>query len=136
MLKKKSFYVALIIAGACLLGLRFFPEMPKSIDGIFIGVGAGLLALGISNLIMKHWETTQPDLMKQNQIEFLDERNTMIRNRAKAKVSGIIQWFVMGIAYVTILISAPLWVTLAVVGVFLLKNILELYFMNKYQKEM
>ena len=52
------------------------------------------------------------------------------------KVADIIQWFIMGIAYITILISASLWVTLTVVGVFLLKYVLELYFMNKYQKEL
>lgn len=60
----------------------------------------------------------------------------MIRNKAKAKVGDIIQWLIMGIAYITIVIDAPLWVTLVVVGVFLLKNVLEVYFMNKFQKEL
>ena len=60
----------------------------------------------------------------------------MIRNKAKAKVGDITQWLIMGIAYITIVIDAPLWVTLVVVGVFLLKNALEVYFMNKFQKEL
>lgn len=60
----------------------------------------------------------------------------MIRNKAKAKVGDIIQWLIMGIAYITIVIDAPLWVTLVVVGVFLLKNVLEVYFMNRFQKEL
>ena len=72
----------------------------------------------------------------RNEIEFSDERNTMIRNKAKAKVGDIIQWLIMGIAYITIVIDAPLWVTLVVIGVFLLKNELEVYFMNKFQKEL
>ena len=140
MFRKNSFYVALIIAGTVLFGigifLRFFPEIPKKFGGICIGIGVGILSAGVSNLIMKHQENDQPELKKQNEIEFLDERNTMIRNKAKATVSDIIQWLIMGIAYVTILIDAPMWVTLVVVGVFLLKNVLEVYLMNKYQKEL
>lgn len=60
----------------------------------------------------------------------------MIRYKAKAKVGDIIQWLIMGIEYITIVIDAPLWVTLVVGGVFLLKNALEVYFMNKFQKEL
>jgi len=48
-------------------------------------------------------------------------------------VGDIIQWFIMGIAYLTILIDAPLWVTLVVVGVFVLKNLLEIYYINKFK---
>jgi len=39
-------------------------------------------------------------------------------------------------AYITIIISTPLWVTLVVVAVFLAYNIIAIYLMNKYQKEM
>ena len=92
--------------------------------------------MSVSNLYMKRLEKTDPEIMKQNEIEYADERNTMIRNKAKAKVGDIIQWFIMGIAYVTILIGTSLWVTLTVVGVFLLKYLLEIYLTSKYQKEM
>jgi hypothetical protein len=140
MIKTKSFYIAIIIVGACLFvaailsSLMF--EMPKSVAGVCLGIGTALLGIGIPKLIMKYCETTQPELMKQNQIEFHDERNTMIRNNAKAKASDIIQWFIMGIAYVAILVESPQWVIFAVVGVYLLKNILELVFTIKYQKEL
>ena len=83
-----------------------------------------------------HLEKTDPEIAKQNEIEYADERNTMIRNMAKAKAGDMIQWFIMGIAYITILTGTPLWVTLAVVGVFLLRYILELYFTGMYQKKM
>lgn len=110
-------------------------ETYKSMSGICIGIGAGLIGMGTTNLWIENFNKKHPDELKQSEIEFLDERNTMIRNKAKAKVSDIIQWFIMGIAYITIIINAPLWVTLITVGVFLLKNVLELFFMNKYQKE-
>jgi len=140
MLRKKSFYIITLLIGIGLIGIalcfRMFPEFPKSIGGVCIGVGAGLSGMSISNLHMKRLEKKRPEIVKQNEIEYSDERNTVIRNKAKAKAGDIIQWFIMGIAYVTILIEASLWVTLVVVSVFLLKTILEIYFMDKYQKEM
>lgn len=140
MLKKKSYYMILLLAGIVLVAvaliLRMYPNIPKSVGGVCIGVGAGLFGMSISNLYMKRLEEKEPEIMKKQEIEYSDERNTAIRNRAKAKAGDIIQWFIMGIAYVTILINASMWVTLVVVGVFLLKYILEAYFMNKYQKEM
>lgn len=117
-------------------GIFLKGEVAKSISGICIGIGAGLFGMSISNLWLINFNQKHPDELKQSQIEFSDERNTMIRNKAKAKAADIIQWFIMGIAYITIMINAPLWVTLTIVGVFLLKYVFELYFMNKYQKEL
>jgi hypothetical protein len=93
-----------------------YPNIPKSVGGVCIGVGGGLLGMSISYLYMKRLEEKEPQLTKQKEIEFADERNTTIRNRAKAKAGDIIQWFIMGIAYVTILINASMWVTLIVVA--------------------
>jgi purine-cytosine permease-like protein len=140
MLKKRSYYVILLIVGIGLIGiallLRMYPNIPKSVGGVCIGVGGGLFGMSISNLYMKRLEDKKPDIRKQKEIELSDERNTIIRNKAKAKAGDITQWFIMGIAYVTILINASMWVTLVVIGVFSLKCTLEAYFMNKYQKEM
>ncbi len=140
MIKTKSFYIAIITVGACLFAVAvlssFMFEMPKIVAGVCVGIGTALLGIGLPKLIMKHCETTQPEMMKQNQIEFHDERNTMIRDKAKAKASDIYQWFIMGIAYVAIVVEAPQWMVFAVVGVYMLKYILELVFTIKYQKEL
>lgn len=138
MKRKTSFYVVILITGICCIiaSLFFNGEEVKPIAGILIGIGFGFLGLSLSNLLMKHMERKNPELEKQAKIDFNDERNTIIRNRAKAKAGDITQWLIMGIAYMTIFILAPLWVTLAVVVVFLTYNIIGLYLMNKYQKEM
>lgn len=138
MLKKKSFYFFTMFIGICLIGvsLALRSEELKSISGVLIGVGAGLFGVSIVNLYMKKLEEKNPDIKKQNQIDLKDERNITIRNRAKAKAGDITQWLIMGIAYITILINAELWVTLVVVGVFLMYNVLGLYFTNKYQQVM
>jgi hypothetical protein len=140
MLKTKSFYLAILIAGVCLFGVsiigRFLFEMPKIVAGIGVGVGTTLLGVGLPNFLKKYLETIQPEMMKQNQIEFQDERNTMIRNKAKAKAGDITQWFIMGTFYIAILAEVSQWIFFALVGIYLLKNILEMTFNIKYQKEL
>lgn len=138
MKKKKSVYIAALVLGIALLAGSFFVqgEELKTLSGVMIGVGAGLLGISIAKLWMQSFEKKNPDLMMDSEIEFKDERNTLIRYRAKAAAGDIIQWFVMGIAYVLIIIDAPLWVILVTMGIFLLYNILGIFFMNKYQKEM
>lgn len=92
--------------------------------------------MSISNLLMKRMERKYPERHRQTAIEYNDERNTFIRDKAKAKAAGITQWCVIGVAYITILTNAPLWVTLVTVGVFALHTVLVVYFTNRYQQEM
>ncbi|MHB8130455.1 MAG: hypothetical protein ACYDEX_15805 [Mobilitalea sp.] len=138
MLKKKEFYIIGIVIGICLIGIGILlrGEELKAISGVALGIGAGTFGSCLANLIMKRKEEKKPDIKKLNEIEYMDERNTAIRNRAKAKSVDIIQWFIMGIAYLTILIATPIWVTAATVGVYLLHHILTLLLIGKYQKEM
>lgn len=138
MLKKKSFYVMTLIIGIVLFcsSFLFKGEELKTISGVLIGIGAGLFGMSIANLWMKGFEEKNPELMKHNEIEFKDERNVMIRYRAKSKAGDIIQWFIMGIAYLLIIIDAPLWTILITVGGVVLYYGIYLYYINKYQKEM
>lgn len=135
MSKKKSINIILLIAGALLIAASFIiPE--KKFSGLTIGIGAGLFGVSLSGLFINRYENKNPELVKRNEIELKDERNTMIRYRAKAMSGDITQWLIMAIAFATIIIEAPLWVTLSIVGVFVLQTILGFYFMYKYQKEM
>lgn len=135
MSRRKSFYVTTLVLGICLIITGFFVKV-KEVSGIMLGVGAGLLGMSVSRLYTKHIEDKNPAIKKQIEIEYKDERSTMIRDRAKAKSADITQWLIVTAAYITILISAPLWVTLAVIMVYLAYHIITLYYMNKYQKEM
>lgn len=138
MLKKKSFYVMTLLIGILLLigGILAKNAEVRNLAGVLTGVGAGLIGMSGANLWMRWFEAKNPEVMRENEIEFKDERNTMIRNRAKAKAGDLIQWLIMGLAYVMIIIDAPLWVVLVTVGVFLLYNVISVYYMNKYQNEM
>lgn len=68
--------------------------------------------------------------MRQAEIEAKDERNVAIRRRAQAVSGEVLQWAVMAAAWLAIGLGAPLWVTLAAVGVFLAKSVLELCLMG------
>ena len=85
---------------------------------------------------MRHWEKKDPAAMRQAEIEANDERNVAIRRRAQAVSGEVLQWGVMAAAWLSIGLGAPLWVTLAAVGVFLAKSVLELCLMARYQREM
>lgn len=138
MLKKTSFYVITLIIGLILIGISFIfnGDDVKTIAGLCIGIGAGLFGMSVANIFMIRYEKKNPEVMKHNEIEFKDERNTIIRYRAKAMAGDIVQWFIMGIAFVLILINAPLWTIIFSVAVFLLYNVLGMYFISKFQKEM
>ncbi len=138
MLKKTWVYFVLLIFGAALIGLGFlfFVEAQKAVQGVMLGIGAGLMGMSISNLGMIRHMKKHPQLAKEAEIESKDERNVIIRAKAKAASADVTKWFIMALAYVMILIDAPLWVTLCVVAVFALYHVLLLVFMGRYQKEM
>lgn len=107
----------------------------KQVSGLLIGVGAGLVGMSLSNLLMLRMERKNPALTKQAEIERRDERNRMLRDRAKAAAGEVLRWTVISTAYIAILLDAPLWVTLAIVGLFLLYSVVYIWMMSKYQKE-
>ena len=74
--------------------------------------------------------------MHKAEIEANDERNVAIRRRAQAVSGEVLQWTVLAAAWVSIAFGAPLWVTLAALGVFLAKSVLEVALMVRYQKQM
>lgn len=135
---KEKLYFLLAVAGALSAVLSFVLKdlLPERAVGILCGVGIGLFALGMSQFLALHKLRKNPALEKQEQIERGDERNMAIRRRAKALSGDIIQWLIMAAAWVSIILDAPLWVTLTAVGVFLLKTLLEIFLMIQYDKEM
>lgn len=138
MLKKASLYIVVLMVGIILAGtgLILSQEELKAVSGICIGVGSGIFGMSFSRLLAKRFERKNPGMARQNEIELHDERNTMIRNRAKAKSADAVQWLILGLAFLLILINAPLWATLASVGVYLLYHLLYFYYIGRYQKEL
>ena len=135
MQKKSMFYITAIIISVIMIILSQFVEL-NSHSGILLGTGAGVLGANIAKLYFINLEKKNPDIVKENEIELKDERNILIRQRAKAKSADIIQWLIMLIAYLEIFVNAPLWIILVTIGIFVLYNIIQIYYVNKFNKEM
>lgn len=135
MQKKSTFYVMAIITSIIMIILSQFVEL-NSHSGILLGTGAGVIGASIAKLYTINLEKKNPDMIKENEIELQDERNVLILQRAKAKSADITQWLIMLIAYLEIFVNAPLWIILLTVGIFVLYNIIQIYYINKFNKEM
>lgn len=138
-MKKKCVNIALLIAGVLLIvgSLVFLKnDAVRTLSGICFGIGAGTIGVCTSNLLMISWYKKHPEALKQADIEAKDERNEVIRNRAKAKGGDILQWAVMAAAWVAIFADFPIWMVLLLVGIFALKSVLDIVYMSKYSKEM
>ena len=136
---KKTLYIAFIIVGLCLAGASLIAwrlDLPGSVGGTLMGSGSGMAAIGLTQLLMLRLDTKDPAQARRKEIEVNDERNVAIRRRAKALAGDVLQWAVMAAAWVSIGFGAPLWVTLAAVVVFVLKSVLEVYLVVRYQREM
>ncbi len=135
---KTKVYLVLGIFGAAALAVSLLlgDALPRTAGGMLTGIGAGLLGFGFSNWRMRRWEEKDPRRMKRAKIEAGDERNIAIRRRAQAVSGEALQWTLMAGAWLSIGLGAPLWVTLLVIGAFLMKCFLELWLMGRYQKEM
>ena len=135
MQRKSTFYVMAITISVIMITLSQFVEL-NSHSGILLGTGAGVIGASIAKLYSINLEKKNPDMIKENEIELQDERNVLIRQRAKAKSADITQWLIMIIAYLEIFVNAPLWIILLTVGIFVLYNIIQIYYINKFNKEM
>ena len=136
---KANLYLILGILGLVLAAVaKFLPAQVwnKAQIGAVIGVGAGLFSFGLVKWWVERWNEKNPEIVKQNEIERKDERNQLIRSKAQALSGEILHWLLMGGAWAAIILDAPLWVTLAFVGVFLLKTVLDLAFIAYYQRRM
>lgn len=138
MKKKSLFYLTISIFGIVLTvsSIILNGKVSDTVNGILIGVGAGMIGIGFSMYQFFHWEQKNPEKWKQYEIESNDERNIIIKFKAKAVAGEILQWAIMAVAWAAIFLNASLWVILVAIGIFLFKTILEIYLIARYQKEM
>ena len=132
---KTKLYLLLGLCGIALLALILClrSNLTQPLDGILIGLGSGMVGLGVGRFALGRFEEKNPQEMRQAEIEANDERNQAIRFRAPAP-SGLV--LAMAAAGLCILTDGPLWFTLAAVGVFTGKMVLELGLMAYHQRRM
>lgn len=127
--------IVLTIVGLLTSIFIYKGDIITRLSGLVFALGFGLIggSLGILYKIRRIENT--PGKSKQMEINYKDERNELIRDKAKAKAGEITNWFVILIAYICIVMGYPLWLVLIILGVFLLKYAIEIVFMIKYNKE-
>ncbi len=138
MRSKTKWALAMGICGMLILLSAFALKdiLPNKVDGILFGLGSMLAALGCVRFLLGRFEERNPGQARLNEIEEKDERNAAIRCRAQAGAGTALQWAIMGIAWVSILTDGPLWVTLAMVGAFGAKALLEFVLAEYYRRRM
>ncbi|WP_297979793.1 hypothetical protein [uncultured Oscillibacter sp.] len=136
---RKNLYIALIAIGLGLAGTVYL-FLDKGISsrgtGALIGIASGLTGMSVSQLLTLRMEDTDPSLRKRNEIERKDERNLAIRRRAKALSGDVLLWAVIGMSWLSFGLGAPSWILLLAAAVFVVKSLLELCLMVRYQREM
>ena len=137
-LNTRLYLVIGIVGIAFALAARFLLQdyLSDSQSGAMIGIGVGLFGYGIAKWCVGLWGAKNPDLMKLNEIEVKDERNQLIRSKAQAISGEILHWLLIAGAWICIFIDAPIWVVLVLVGVFLLKTIIDFILMAYYRHKM
>jgi hypothetical protein len=136
---KQLLYIIGIFTGIALVvvGIVFKDVWPKGLIGVSVGAGAGLMAMFIVSLITLRMEIRNPESFIKKNIEANDERNTIIRDKAKAKSNNIIMLAIMPIlTLVFILVDAELYVVLAMIGLILLNTALYIVYFNYYKKRL
>jgi dipeptide/tripeptide permease len=127
----------ILAAGAILAKTTREPQgMMQALPYIFIGIGAGIFGQNVGTLISFRLLKKDPKAAKQIEIEEKDERNTMIRNRAKAKAYDlmILVYGALLLAFGLMLVNVEVVLAMVVAYIFIVTS--SIYYMNKFEKEM
>lgn len=137
--KKSSILIIISGVGLAVIGLLSSIFIDKGdiisrLSGLVFALGFGFIGGGLGSLYKINRIEKIPGKSKQMEIEYKDERNELIRDKANAKAGEISNWFVLLIAYICIVMGYPTWLIFLVLGVFILKYILWIVLINKYNK--
>ena len=127
----------IFIVGAVLTKFtKYLPETIQTLPFILIGIGAGVFGQNLGNLINLYLMKKNPQLAQVQKIEAQDERNITITNKAKAKAYDLMV-IAFGILLLMLsLMNVALTTILALVITYLLVVFSNIYFINKYSKEL
>ena len=129
---------AIILALGAVLGkfTRNAEGIMQTLPYILIAIGAAIFGNNLSTAFNIHAIKKDPQLGKHNDITEKDERNVVIRNKAKSKAYD---FMVMAFGILIIgfaLMQINMAIILAIIIVYILVILSNFYFTIKYHKEM
>lgn len=136
--KRLMLYALMLLLGVVILaaGLFGLDESAKTVSGMCIGIGAGLVGMNVAHFIIGFYYKRHPAAQKQSVIEANDERNITITDKSKAKAFDLTIKLLILIPFLLILADSPLWMTLSAVGVYLFGYGAQIYYTIRLNKEM
>jgi len=108
----------------------------RTLPYICIGIGTGIFGQNIGTVISRLALRNDPQSAKKIEIETKDERNTAIRNRAKAKSYDLMVMVFGALMMAFALMQVDMYVTLTFVAAYLFIVFSSIYYLSKFQKEM
>ncbi len=124
------------ITGLVLLKVITEPQgVLQVLPYICIGVGCGVFGHGAGEIAANRTYAKNPQLRKQLEIEKQDERNVAIANQAKAKAYDAMLLVLGAVMIAFSLMNVPTTTILLLVGAYLLVVGVNIFYLNKYQKE-
>jgi hypothetical protein len=129
--------IGIILVIFCIIGkcLEIF-ETYKSLFGVMLGLGSGLLGGSIGSLINIYLLAKDPNLKRKKEIEENDERNVYISNKAKSKAFNTMEYIYPLAIFIGILLDVDFIVTIIMLIAYLSIYVIYIYYSNKYIKEM
>ena len=140
-LGKYVFYTLIgfmLLATGAVLGKanRDIPGILGTLPYIFIGIGSGIFGQNLGSIVTLLSLKNSPETAKRIEIEQSDERNIMIRDKAKAK-SYDLMLFVFGALMLAFgLMNVDLTIVLSMVGAYLFIAGSSIYYSEKFRKEL
>jgi predicted histidine transporter YuiF (NhaC family) len=142
--KNKTRYLILTVIGFVFLaaGLALIKLIPdaqgflRALPYIFVGIGTGTFGQNLGSLLQIYALSKDPKAAKKIEIEEKDERNTAIRNKAKAKAYDLMITAYGALLLLLALMKEDVFIILAFVAVYLFIVFSNVYYFSKLQKEM
>ncbi|MCB8818231.1 hypothetical protein [Desulfosporosinus shakirovi] len=108
----------------------------RVIPYLCVGIGTGLFGQNLGEILKNAALKKEPQAAKQIEVEAKDERNIAISNKAKAKSYDLMLMVFAALMLAFALMQVDMSMILTFVAAYLLIVFSNIYYLNKYQKEM
>ncbi|MCO1603778.1 hypothetical protein [Desulfosporosinus nitroreducens] len=110
--------------------------MVRVLPYLCVGIGTGLFGQNLGEILKNAALKKEPQAAKQIEVEANDERNIAISNKAKAKSYDLMLMVFAALMLAFALMQVDMSMILTFVAAYLFIVFSNIYYLNKYQKEM
>ncbi|MGM0216032.1 hypothetical protein [Enterococcus sp. AZ109] len=138
MRKQASLFLGLsiIMIAAGLLLIKNGAIESLLIPYLLVGLGAGLFGHSVSELVNQQVEKNNPDFAKMEKINREDERNQLIRAKAKEKAYNLTTYLLAALMLTFALMKESMAIVLSLVAVYLFIQFYAIYWRFRLEKEL